>query len=117
MKNNIHKDIRVAEVLSASQIVLNIGAIQDVEKGDEFIIYGLSNKEINDPATGESLGFLELFRGVGVVAYLQDTMCILNAIPNGMFGRLGMVASGDIAGTFNHPQIGDFAKPNATKVQ
>lgn len=113
--SNIQKDICVAHILSPYQIVLNVGSINGVSIGDEFIIYGLSQEPIRDPYTGEDLGYLELYRGVGVVSYLQDTMSILTAKSSNVLGQL--LVSGHFDNEFNNPQVGDFAKPNATKIQ
>lgn len=112
----VNKSLRVAHVISSSQVVLNAGRLDGISMRDEFIIYGLSEREIIDPSTQKSLGYLEIYRGTGAVTYLQDTMCILNAVQSSVFGRLQLV-TGDPSGTFNNPEVGDFAKPNATKVQ
>lgn len=111
------KSIRVAEVLSTSQIVLNVGKNEGVQNGYEFIVYGLSDKEIIDPETNKSLGYLELYRGVGRVIYVHDTMCILQAFDYSARTQLQLSATGKCDVAFNNPQTGDYAKPNATKVR
>ncbi len=113
----LDKQIRIAEVLSPSQVVLNIGTDNGINLHDEFIVYGLSKDEIIDPETNKSLGYLELYRGVGCVAYVQSTMCILQAITPTPMGRLQANLGGDTKVHFDKPQIGDYAKPNATKIQ
>ncbi len=113
---HIKKRIRVTNVLSPSQVILNIGSRDGVSENDEFIIYGLSEDEIIDPDTGKSLGHFEHYRGVGIVEQVQGTMCILNALPANRFGPFKLVAN-SISGIFNNPQIGDYAKPNATKIR
>lgn len=70
----------VVEILSENMIAINRGRIHDIKKGDVFAIYGLSDDEIKDPETGESLGKLEIFRGNGEVIYLQEKMSTLRSI-------------------------------------
>lgn len=113
----VSKSYRVVKVLSASQIVLNVGSIDGISIGNEFIIYGLSEDEIMDPETNQSLGHLELYRGVGYVTYVQDTMCILQAIAPTQMGRLQASLGGISDIEFINPQVNDYAKPNATKIQ
>ena len=106
------KSIRVVKVLSPSQIVLNVGTNEKVSIGDEYIVYGLSEDEIIDPETNRSLGRLEIFRGIGTVIYVQDTMCILQATSQ---SALGMLVAGWRENSFNNAEVNDYAKPNATK--
>ncbi len=112
----VYKSIQVAEVISSSQVVLNIGAADGVKMGDEFIVYGLSENDIIDPATNESLGKLELFRGIGMVCYMQDTMCILQSISN-QLEKFNIAIGGSGSSKFASPQRGDYAKINATKAK
>ena len=115
---NSQKPIRVAEIISNSQIVLNIGIVDGASKGDEYIIYEISDNDIIDPNTGGSLGRLEIYKGIGQIIYLQDTMCILQAIDNSplaFFNSRLATKSPDIK--FSSPKVGDYAKPNAAKVQ
>lgn len=113
---NSYFKLRVAEVLSSSQLVLNAGKQHGIEKGDEFIIYGLSDNEIIDPNNNRSLGKLELFRGIGKVIYLQDTMSIIQAFPSTPILRASLALGTTNTATFNNACIGDYAKPNATPV-
>lgn len=110
--------VRVAEIISDSQIVLNIGTNSGVAIGDEYIVYGISDNDIIDPNTGKSLGRLEIYKGTGQVVYLQNTMCILQAINTSPFARLSStLASTPINSFFSSPAIGDYAKLNASKVE
>ena len=115
MSDKLLKTIRVVAVISDKQVVLNIGANHGVHEQDEFIVYGLSEEDIIDPETNENLGKLEIFRGIGIVSYVQDTMCILNAISKNPFQKLSNTFGYYSEGVFNNPQVYDFAKPNATK--
>lgn len=107
---------RVAEILSPSQIVLNVGTNRQIEFGDEFIVYSSGDKMIVDPKNGVPLGYLEIYRGVGHVISIQERMCIIQAIPNGTDRRLKLFSSEEGTPIFYSPSIGDYAKPNATKV-
>ena len=109
-------ELRIAEVLSDSQLVLNAGENHGIQKGDEFIVYGLSNNEIIDPATQRSLGKLELYRGTGQIIYVQDTMSIIQALPSASFARVSAAISGTTTATFDNATRGDYVKPNATLV-
>ena len=110
------KAVRVVKVLSSSQVVLNVGKNEGVLYGDQYIIFGLSEEEIIDPETNESLGKLEIFRGIGSVIYLQETMCILEALPPSILGMIVTRSNSEPSGgTFNNAHVNDYAKPNATK--
>ena len=62
------KEIRVASVLSDTQLVLNIGEQDGIDPQMRFLVYGISEEQIIDPVTKEPLGYLELVRGTGRVA-------------------------------------------------
>ena len=115
MSDKLEKKIRVVAVISNKQVALNVGANDDIHEQDEFIVYGLSGEDILDPETRENLGKLEIFRGIGVVSYVQDKMCILNAISKNPFQKLSSSFGYYSEGVFIDPQVSDFAKPNATK--
>ncbi len=61
------------------KIVINRGSEHGVRKGQIFQIYTLSNEEIKDPESGESLGRLEIVRGVGKVVHIQSQMATLES--------------------------------------
>lgn len=89
------KELRVSYIIDKAQLVLNVGARDNIQPDQRFLIYGLSDKDIIDPATGNSLGRLELVRGTGTVSYIQDTMCIIES--DDMFD-------------FKNPTVGDHAR-------
>lgn len=43
-------------------------------------VYSLSDHEIVDPDTGESLGYLEFVKGTGEVVHVQDKMCTITSV-------------------------------------
>lgn len=44
-----------------------------------MLVYCVSDEDIKDPKTGESLGFLELVRGTGKIIFVQDKISILES--------------------------------------
>lgn len=112
------KPLRIAKILSDSEIVLNAGRDENIKIGNEFIIYGIGSEEIFDPQTHKSLGYLELYRGIGYVTKVQDKLSVLHALKlSTTYHRsLAMLGNFDNA-KFDSPAVGDYAKPNATKVR
>lgn len=107
------KKIRVAHIINEYTLVLNVGKRDGIESGQRFLVYALSDDEILDPETNESLGRLEIVRGTGVVDYLQDSMCIISSdVPAASpIAYAGQVLTGDINyKPFSSPKIGDYAR-------
>ncbi len=102
------KEIRVAKVLDNYKLVLNIGSKNNVTIGQRFLIYGLSDDEILDPTTGDSLGYLELVRGTGAVTYMQETMCIIES--DSTRTNLHRILEGPESIPFDSPFEGDLAR-------
>lgn len=69
----------VAEVIDEYNIVINRGANSGVKLGDRYQIYYLSNEDIIDPETNESLGKLEHIVGTGKVINVQTSMSTLES--------------------------------------
>ena len=76
---NTEKNIKVVEILSPYQIVLNCGSENGISEGQRFLIYG-SGKIIKDPDTGEDLETLEIVRGKGKVIHLQSKICTVESV-------------------------------------
>ncbi|MEK6375183.1 MAG: hypothetical protein AABO58_21120 [Acidobacteriota bacterium] len=70
---------RVIKVLNDYKVVINRGASDGIKKNMALLIYGLSREELKDPETGENLGKLEIVRGTGVVAHVQDRMATVES--------------------------------------
>lgn len=68
----------VAKVLTAFKVVINRGSTDGVEIGDRFLIFGYGD-EITDPDTGESLGTLEVVKGIGKVSHVQDRIATVES--------------------------------------
>lgn len=73
------KSIQVVYIIDQYSVALNVGAIDNVELGQKFLIYTLSKDTIVDPSTGESLGSLEIVKGTGKVTHLQEKLCTISS--------------------------------------
>ena len=115
------------------KVSLNVGCCNGVSLGDKFLVYSLSDHEIIDPDTKESLGFLEFVKGSGKVVHVQEKLCTIESntykkpkptktitkhIPNTFMASFGTqtteetVIDGESEQVpFDNPQIGDLAKP------
>lgn len=69
---------KVANIIDSYTIVINKGASQGIKVGTNFLIYGIGD-EILDPESGESLGNLELVRGIGTVIHVQDKISTIES--------------------------------------
>lgn len=76
----IGKQPKVVLVEDDYKLVLNVGSDNGVKNGDRFLVYTLSDHEIIDPDTKESLGFLERVKGTGKVVHLQDKLCTIESV-------------------------------------
>ena len=61
----------VAAIVNRYTLVLNRGADDGIRTGQKFLVYGLSDFEIEDPETGDTLGQLEIVRGTGKATHVQ----------------------------------------------
>lgn len=68
--------IRVVKLLDKRKVVINKGSDQGVTIGQKFVTCE-SDDEVNNPAAGESLGKLEIFRARAAVIHAQERMAIL----------------------------------------
>lgn len=69
----------VAKVIDEFKVVINRGSEDGVKEGDKYQIYYLSDQDIVDPETEESLGKLEYLVGVGKVINVQEKMCTVES--------------------------------------
>jgi hypothetical protein len=65
---------KVADILTLSQVVLNVGTTSGVKKDDEGFIYEI--REILDPDTKESLGSLRIRKLDLRVTVVQSRICV-----------------------------------------
>lgn len=110
-----------------NKVVINRGFADGVSVGARFLIYALSNDALIDPETGESLGFLEIVRGRGVVTHVQELVATLEPevttttsrrviTKNNPFSIVGreqeVIEEPEMRrGRFDDPRVGDRAKP------
>ena len=69
----------VAALLSSDRVVLNIGSENSVRLDQRWLIYELSDFDVTDPTTGESLGQVEIPKGTGKIVGVQDRMSVLES--------------------------------------
>ncbi|MFN5514357.1 MAG: hypothetical protein ACK5CA_06330 [Cyanobacteriota bacterium] len=70
---------KVARVIDPYQLVINRGQADGIRKGQRMLVYYIDEEEIQDPDTGESLGFLELVRGTGRTILVEEKFSILES--------------------------------------
>jgi hypothetical protein len=115
----------VARIINPYRVVINRGIEQDIKLGQRFLVYSLSNEEILDPITNESLGYLEIVKGTGKVIHVQEKMSIIESDKtetsnrtitkkSSLYSFLGDAVE-EIASPqqvpFDSVQVGDKAKP------
>lgn len=116
----------VVRVIDEHTLVINRGAEDGVNKGDDFLVYYVEPEELKDPSTGESLGNLEIVRGSGSVVHVQEKMSTIKSNRTESGGRIIRRASTGILASvmgetiehpqkhvipFEYPEVGDMAKP------
>jgi len=70
------QEILVAKLLDKRKLVINQGLNASIALGQHFIVFE-RGEDVIDPATGESLGVLELIKGKGQIIHVQEKMAIL----------------------------------------
>lgn len=123
----------VAKVIDDYKLVINRGSEHRIEEGQRMLVYCISDEDIKDPNTGESLGFLELVRGTGKIIFVQDKISILESdktidlssisglqntthnitIKTNSIDHLyiGQISEHSNLIPFDNPQVGDLVKP------
>ena len=75
----MEKKLKVVSLIDKYKVVINAGSNQGVKIGQRYLLYTLSNEDITDPDTNESLGFLEIVKGTGKVIHVQEKMCTIES--------------------------------------
>lgn len=118
----------IAKVIDSYDVVINKGSESGIKMDDKFLVYELSEDEIIDPESGDSLGRLEIVKGRGRVIHLQEKIATLRTdktFPStrtirrkSPLSTLAMLGSEVVEeqGTpeldpFDDPKVGDKAKP------
>lgn len=116
--------IKVVNVIDDYKLVLNIGSDDGAKEGQKYLIYEVGTEEIFDPDTKESLGFLELVKGTGIITHVQPKMstiesCIYDKSSSKTIHRNPIGILSDYVETvdsnqrqrpFENPRINDLAK-------
>ena len=69
----------IAKILSPNRVVINRGSTHGIKEGQRMLVYSLSDEEIQDPETGESLGSLEIYKGTGKVIAVQEKLSVIES--------------------------------------
>lgn len=67
---------KIARILDEYTVVINIGRTQGVYEGMPFVIFSVSDDEVKDPDSGESLGRLETVKGYVAATHVQEKISI-----------------------------------------
>lgn len=109
----------VASVLSGDRVVINKGANDGIKIGQRCLVYELTDLEITDPLTNESLGRLEEPKGTGKIVSVQDRMAVLESEaepsstpPNPVAGisTIALLLTPVAKGPFRDVHVGDLVK-------
>lgn len=108
------------------KVAINAGSNKGIKLGDRFLIYALSDHEIIDPDTSESLGYLEIVKGTGKVTHIQEKLCTIESdvyeisqptkiirSKNPFWGNIGTTEEHTSTREhvpFEEPSVGDFAR-------
>lgn len=115
---------RVVQVLDEYKVVINKGIDDEVEEGDNYLIFSLGD-EIVDPETKENLGRLEIVRGKARVIHVQERLSTLKSTDKTDSGGrkrvvrsgIGFLGSSEIIEDIQEQDspltavVGDYAKP------
>jgi serine/threonine protein kinase len=69
---------KVAKVVNEYNLIINKGKIHGVKEGQVMEVYGL-NQQVNDPDTGEFLGYNGKPKGTGVVISVEEKIATLKS--------------------------------------
>ncbi len=117
---------QVVKILSGTRIAINRGSEHKIRPNQKVLIYCLSDEEIKDPETGESLGYLEIYKGTGKIIHIQEKMSIVESdryqkqtrrTQPSLISNLSLLSGGEelyedmYLLDFEDPEIGDMVKP------
>lgn len=76
----MEKQIKIAKIISTTELVINAGSKQNINEGDKFqIIDKVGSEPVIDPDTGESLGTLDIIKGIVEVTTVYPNMSIVQS--------------------------------------
>lgn len=74
------KKPQIAKIINSKKLVINVGSDDGITEGEEFeIIDKVSDSDVKDPATGESLGNLTTSKGKVIVTRVFPRMSIVES--------------------------------------
>ena len=112
MANKNTYPAEVAKVINEYKLVINRGSIDNVKLDQKFLVYSISDEEVFDPTTKESLGYLEIPKGTGKVIHIQERMATLETdmVETDPIKKLSAL-SGPYKKPFISVRVGDKVKP------
>ena len=109
--------IKVVNVIDDYKLVLNIGSDDGAKEGQKYLIYEVGTEEIFDPDTKESLGFLELVKGTGIITHVQPKIYDKSSSKTVRRNPISVLSdyvetvdSNQTQRPFENPRINDLAK-------
>lgn len=72
---------KIIRIVDEQRIVVNVGLEHGVHPGDKFHILEIG-EELRDPDSGQSLGVLELVKGVMEALHVQEKISLLMTVLN-----------------------------------
>jgi hypothetical protein len=117
---------QIVNIINPYQLVMNRGERNGIKVGRRVLIYGISDEEIIDLNTGESLGYLEIVKGTGRVINVQDNMSTIESDRKQIFREKldnsnplyltspkerAKITEREELKPFENPEIGDWVKP------
>lgn len=78
MGDNETKIYKIIKVIDSFRLVINKGALDGIKSTNRFLIYELG-EELSDPDTNESLGKLEIVKGIGKPVHIQDRITTIES--------------------------------------
>lgn len=112
----------VISIINSYKLAINRGTIHGLKEGQRVLVYRMSEEELRDPNTGESLGYLEIVKGKGRVIHVQEKMCTIESDQKQSrrmatkrtgtygFGEEVMETLDELV-PFEDAEIGDMVKP------
>lgn len=111
------KPAKIASVVDQFRVVINAGRVNGIKVGQRFLIYKIG-EEVVDPDSKESLGRLEVIKGIGEVIHVQEKMATLQTTdkhevqrrPNTWGLILSSIEVSKEPKAFIDPEVGDIAR-------
>ncbi len=88
---------KVAQILTAKDLVLNVGTIHGAYLGMQFVILNRNGKDVVDPDSGKIIGSVPVAKTIVKVISVQDEMCIARTFRSttNAFAAIALIAGGN----------------------